>query len=79
MIFVIQDDGVGMSCEKLEKITLQLKGQKSDDGSSFALVNIHKRIQVYYGEKYGLDIQSQINQGTIVKVFIPIQGIIEEA
>ena len=79
MIFVIQDDGVGISREKLEKITLQLKGQKSDDGSSFALVNIHKRIQVYYGEEYGLDIQSQISQGTIVKVFIPVQGIVEEA
>ncbi|MBZ4646882.1 MAG: integral rane sensor signal transduction histidine kinase [Clostridia bacterium] len=73
MMFTIQDDGVGIPVEKLEKINQGLRGHQLADGENFALVNIHKRIQLYYGEEYGLKIQSRVNQGTTVQVLVPIR------
>ena len=33
--------------------------------------NVHKRLQHYFGEKYGLDIKSRPGKGTEVKINLP--------
>ncbi|MFN2187580.1 MAG: sensor histidine kinase, partial [Candidatus Promineifilaceae bacterium] len=37
----------------------------------FGLPNVNKRIKLYYGNQYGLSIQSQYRAGTQVTVTIP--------
>ncbi|WMJ89899.1 histidine kinase N-terminal 7TM domain-containing protein [Anaerocolumna sp. MB42-C2] len=69
LLIEIQDDGVGISEEKLA-------GLLTDDSnvSSIGLINIHKRLLKYYNK--GLNIQSTHGVGTIVSLTIPFSIII---
>lgn len=71
MVFIIKDNGIGMSKEKLDEIIGSLNQDTVEPGENFALINIHKRIQLYYGKEYGLQIESMENQGTEVRVILP--------
>ena len=63
-IFIyITDDGVGISPEKLETIK---------QGHSVGYINTDRRIQLYFGDEYGLDIESIEEQYT--KIIIKIRG-----
>ena len=35
--------------------------------------NVHQRIQLYYGSDYGLEISSELDEGTLVRLVIPEQ------
>ncbi|WP_017472505.1 cache domain-containing sensor histidine kinase [Amphibacillus jilinensis] len=72
MKIVVQDDGVGMSNTSLAKILDCLDEGEGDDGKKIGIRNVHQRIQLYYGKVYGLQISSQLNQGTIVTLTLPI-------
>lgn len=70
IIFEVEDNGVGISEEKLNQI-MQSAHAKSLDSDSIGIANVDKRIKLYYGEDYGLDIQSQENVGTITRITMP--------
>jgi two-component system sensor histidine kinase YesM len=38
------------------------------------LSNVHRRLELLYGEPYGLTIESQPGEGTIIRVRIPLKG-----
>ncbi len=85
IIFIIKDNGKGMSHKKLlevrnnlesnEEIPLDFDITKKRNG--IALININKRIKIKYGHNYGLTIYSKENQGTTVKIILPKQNIQE--
>lgn len=68
--FSVTDNGVGMSQEKVSKILLNENSGKRLSG--IGVKNVHDRIQLYYGKEYGLDIKSEIDEGTIVKIWLPL-------
>jgi two-component system sensor histidine kinase YesM len=76
--FVIKDTGSGIEKGKLKMIkqkldnVLQLK-EKEFKKDGIGILNINKRLKLQYGAKYGLEIYSKANQGTIVKIIIPIK------
>ena len=63
IIFCVEDNGCGISQEKIEKIF----SQKSN---SIGIINTQKRLQMLFGEKSGVFISSQVGEGT--RVFIKI-------
>jgi len=64
----IEDDGVGFDIEKIaEKNT-------GKDHSNVGLWNTNKMIRNLCGDAYGLDINSKIGEGTVVKVLLPIRN-----
>ena len=67
----IDDNGLGISKENLEKINENLKKnlQKTE---SIGLMNINNRIKLKFGEDYGIYISSESNNGTTVKIKLPI-------
>lgn len=72
LIFTVQDTGKGMSEEVLRKLKENIERGISEHGSdSFGLANINQRIRHYYGEEYGLTIESRENEGTKAIVVIP--------
>lgn len=71
MAFIVQDNGIGMTADKLQEVQKSLEEKTVEDGNNFALVNIHKRVQMYYGEEYGLKIDSEQNAGTTVHLVLP--------
>lgn len=70
LIFVISDDGVGMTPEKLNSI---LDGSgKSETGSNIGVYNTHRRLQLYYNDtECGLTYRSTPGVETEVEIRIP--------
>ena len=70
IVFEIRDNGVGMGEEKLTKI-LSFSGPHSPKGNGIGVRNVHQRIQLYYGSDFGLEISSELDVGTLVRIVIP--------
>lgn len=69
----IFDNGCGMSKEEMETMKHNIYNHPKDSSRSIGLFNIYHRIQLCYGEPYGLKIQSKKGLGTIFTVIIPMQ------
>jgi two-component system sensor histidine kinase YesM len=73
LILEVEDNGVGIPPERL----INWRQSPSSSKSSFGLTNIEERIQLYFGEQYGLTIESEPDVGTKVKVRLPLKIISE--
>jgi two-component system LytT family sensor kinase len=69
MLFIIEDDGVGISRDRLPKVLLPGFGS----GNGVGMSNVHERLKSLYGEDYGLKIVSEVGQGTSVYIRIPLK------
>ncbi|WP_284640681.1 cache domain-containing sensor histidine kinase [Paenibacillus silviterrae] len=69
----VDDDGVGMSADTLERVRAKLRGeQPGESGSGIGLKNVHDRLAALYGPDYGLQINSTQHIGTSVRLVIPL-------
>lgn len=74
IIFKVKDNGIGMNEEELERLRKLISGEITiDDKRGFGMANVEKRIEMLYGENFGLDVESTYEEGTTVTVRIPIQ------
>ena len=69
MVLKVSDDGIGMNPETLSKIFEKRETDTKRNG--VGVLNVHERIQLYYGKEYGLNFISEENKGTMVEVTIP--------
>ena len=72
IVLLISDDGVGIPPEKLPSI-ISGSGSSSSGGTNIAVYNTHRRLEILYGQGYGLTYSSQPGQGTEVQIRIPAQ------
>lgn len=72
LVLMISDDGVGIPQEKLKSI-LSGTENASGRGNSIAVYNTHRRLQILYGNEYGLAYTSLPGHGTEVQIRIPAQ------
>jgi len=70
LIAIVQDDGDGIDEETLEKIRKSLSNPEDNPGH-IGVINVHRRIQLMYGEEYGLELESEIGIGTKVTIKLP--------
>ncbi len=76
IVFTVSDTGVGILPEKLPTI---LDGNdEGGTGSNIGIYNTHLRLQLLYGESYGLHFESTYGQNTEVTVKIPAIPYTEE-
>jgi two-component system sensor histidine kinase YesM len=66
LLFVVADNGIGIPGEVLKNILTTPKGR-----SGIGIKNVHERIQLTYGGKYGLQIESEEDEGTTVTIRLP--------
>lgn len=79
LIITVSDNGKGMDkqtlCELNERIHDGLLHEheegKRQTNTGIGLPNIHKRIQLLFGEEYGISVYSTPNQGTDVEITVP--------
>ena len=67
IIFTVEDNGVGMTEEQCEEILHKDAGDRVGIG----IKNVNDRIKIYFGEEYGLTIQSELDEGTRVTISMP--------
>lgn len=65
VVLSVADNGVGMEQEKAQAIL-------TEKSSGYGVRNVNSRIQLEYGEAYGLSIESGPGKGTKVTVRIPV-------
>ncbi len=76
LIIEVEDDGVGMTVQRLETISRLDKtaARQSLSGTGIGLSNVHHRLRIAFGTSAGLTITSREGQGTLVRVLIPVES-----
>jgi two-component system sensor histidine kinase YesM len=69
IVFEIKDDGVGIDQKELSEIKTKLKDRQNSN--SIGLRNVDERIKLYFGDSYGLSLESRKGVGTLVTLVIP--------
>lgn len=70
LLLHIDDDGVGMDAQTARDLLLKQKSGDFRRSSHIGVYNVHRRIQMYYGEGYGATIHSKVGAGTQVTLRI---------
>lgn len=69
----ISDNGCGMSEEELENLRIKMSQKTLNRTGSIGLCNINQRIRLYYGDTYGMTIESTLGVGTCIIVKLPVK------
>lgn len=86
ILLQVMDNGLGMSPETLRRILDKDRGKPAEgeadgkasaeasgkSGSVVGVRNVHERIQLTFGGEYGLEFYSELEEGTTVKVWLPL-------
>ena len=67
IIFTVEDNGVGMT----EEQCMEVLQKESGDRAGIGIKNVNDRIKIYFGEEYGLAIESELDEGTRVTITMP--------
>lgn len=70
LVFTVEDNGIGMTKEQCSEILEGSAGDKTGIG----IRNVNNRIKIYFGEQYGIQIDSELDEGTTVTIIMPKIG-----
>lgn len=73
----VEDNGLGMQKAQVESLLTDGTRIRSK-GSGIGIRNVHQRIQLYFGTEYGLEILSEPDEGTMVRIHLPKTENVEE-
>ncbi len=76
---LIQDNGIGMDPETLEKVQKsfikpKVKYKSNKGLSSIGLANVYERLHLTFPLRPSMEIRSQIGEGTTISIKIPLEG-----
>jgi two-component system sensor histidine kinase YesM len=74
--FIIEDNGVGMDQEAINKLLAadtweNAKEAFSQNEGGYAVKNVNERLKILYRENYSLEFSSVVNKGTRVTITVP--------
>ncbi|QOS79121.1 sensor histidine kinase [Paenibacillus sp. JNUCC31] len=64
------DNGVGMDHHAIQNI-MEKKLEASSGTTGIGLQNVQRRIQLHFGKPYGIQVASQMGEGTIFTILLP--------
>lgn len=71
---IVKDNGCGISAEKLKELQESLQNIKNEEaGNSIGIENVNSRIKLYYGNEYGMKIESIAGEGTTVTLHFALK------
>ena len=78
IILTVQDNGIGMPAGRLAQLREELEKpvgcRSTKDGEQeggFGLLNVHHRIRLYFGQSYGVEMESTYMEGSKFMIRIP--------
>ena len=66
---MVEDNGLGMVEETLEKLREDIKNPHESSG--IGLANIVQRLKLFYGDDYTIRADSHVDKGTIIRISVP--------
>lgn len=74
ILLMIEDNGVGIEEEKVKRINETLAGEDGfETASGIGLRNVNARIRNYYGDNYGIWLESKL--GSFTRVYLKVREI----
>ncbi|WP_438348555.1 sensor histidine kinase [Paenibacillus sp. FA6] len=74
-IVSVVDNGSGMSESSLLELQSRLETKRltevTEGKGGIGVLNVHRRIQLVFGEQYGLEIESELGEGTVIRMVMP--------
>lgn len=67
----VSDDGAGMDEENLKNLSHEILKPCKETDRGFGLANVNERIRMYFGDEYGIHIESASGRGTKITIVIP--------
>ena len=72
IIIIVEDNGIGIETEKVKRMNKALAGERGFEASAgIGLRNVNARIKNYYGEDYGIWLESDC--GKFTRVYLKIR------
>lgn len=72
MLIMVKDNGVGIDEEQLQHLQNRLSQVSNTlTEEHIGLKNVHDQIRYYFGDQYGIEIESKLGEGTTVTICIP--------
>ena len=68
-----------MTKERLNQVRGGLTTKIEDSNDFYGLYNVNERIRLKFGEEYGLSIDSVLQEGTCVEVWLAAMGIVKKS
>ena len=78
LLLCVQDNGVGMDEEELERLRIEIGKPCKETERGFGLANVNERIRMNFGMEYGMTIESEKGVGTKVRIVIPAVKLFEK-
>lgn len=69
----VRDNGLGMTKEQVENLLSEKPHVSSKRGSGIGVKNVNERIRLYFGEDYGLVIESEPDEGCVIRCHLPVK------
>jgi two-component system sensor histidine kinase YesM len=66
---VVEDDGIGMDEETLDKLKSEIENPRENKG--IGLANIVQRLRLFYDDDYTIVAESEVDKGTTIKISVP--------
>lgn len=73
ILFTVEDNGMGMTEEELTELKQKLNRPITSEKESYGLRNLDKRLRMFYGERYGLNLILNEKKGLSVELLIKRQ------
>ena len=73
VVFTVEDNGTGMDGAQIEAIM----SKEHSDSAGIGIKNVNDRLKIYFGGRYGIQIDSTPDEGT--RVYIRMPKVREEA
>ncbi|MGP1434267.1 MAG: sensor histidine kinase [Catonella sp.] len=74
----VTDNGLGMTEDKVSLVLSGKSNSGNGRGSGIGVKNVNERIKLYFGDKYGLKIDSEPDVGTTIIIHLPAKEYEEE-
>ena len=67
----VEDNGPGMTPEELERLKQNMNSEDIHASRHIGTANVNQRVRLYFGENYGVVVQSTLGQGCRFEVIFP--------
>lgn len=71
IVITVSDNGAGMSPERLKEVDDAIENGIPSEGHIYGVYNVNERIKLNEGDGFGLRFESELGEGTRVKVILP--------